>query len=200
MKVYFIFIIALIFISESLAHVEKGQEKVHPSIDSTTRVFLVKANLTKEELLTLLHKGEKQLSNLRKRNEEANEVNTTDTTATNTTVEEVEDTYQTEQQLQNEIEDEIRDDALIPLHEFHVRQIKNSEVKSFVAKNNVSFIDSLYVKRFGKFSAFLTLLFSVFVVIYFTNLGNNKQLGMKRQYINYYDFDLSKDCMVEKNE
>ena len=119
MKVYFIFIIALIFISESLAHVEKGQEKVHPSIDSTTRVFLVKANLTKEELLTLLHKGEKQLSNLRKRNEEANEVNTTDTTATNTTVEEVEDTYQTEQQLQNEIEDEIRDDAIIPLHEFH---------------------------------------------------------------------------------
>ena len=81
-----------------------------------------------------------------------------------------------------------------------MNSIKNSEVKSFVTKNNVSFIDSLYVKRFGKFSAFLTLLFSVFVVIYFTNLGNNKQLGMKRQYINYYDFDLSKDCMVEKNE
>ena len=197
MKVYFIFIIALIFISESLAHVEKGEGKIHPATESTTKVFLVKTNLTKEELVTLLHKGEKQLSNLRKKNEEADEVNTTDANATNTTVEEV---YETDEELQKEIEDEIMEDALKPLEEFHVRQIKTSEVKSFVAKNNVSFIDSLYEKKFGKFSAFLSLLFSVFVVIYFTNLGNNKQLGMKRQHINYYDFDLSKDCMIEKNE
>ena len=130
MKVYFIFIIALIFISESLAHVEKGEGKIHPSTESTTKVFLVKTNLTKEELVTLLHKGEKQLSNLRKKNEEADEVNTTDANATNTTVEEVEDTYETDEELQKEIEDEIMEDALKPLEEFHVRQIKTSEVKS----------------------------------------------------------------------
>ena len=192
MKVYFIITIALIVISDSLAHGQQGHHE-----QNNTKTFLIKTDLSKEELLTLLQNGEKQLSNLKKKEEEADAENTTN--ATNTTVEEVEDTYKAEKELQEEIEDEIKDDALKPLDEFHVRQIKNSEVKSFVAKNDAKFIDSLYEKRFGKFYALLTLFFSVLAIIYFFQLSNNKKTSLKRTYINYYDFDLSKDYMIEKN-
>jgi hypothetical protein len=194
MKVYFIIIIALIVISESHAHGQQGHHGHHEH--NNTKTFLIKTDLSKEELLTLLQNGEKQLSNLRKK-EEAEAENTTN--VTNTTVEEVEDTHKAEKELQEQIEDEIMDDALKPLDEFHVRQIKNSEVKSFVAKNDAKFIDSLYEKRFGKFYALLTLFFSVLAIIYFIQLSNNRKTSLKRTYIDYYDFDLSRECMIEKN-
>ena len=192
MKVYFIITIALIVISDSLAHRQQGHHE-----QNNTKTFLIKTDLSKEELLTLLQNGEKQLSNLKKKEEEADAENTTN--ATNTTVEEVEDTYKAEKELQEEIEDEIKDDALKPLDEFHVRQIKNSEVKKKKKKNDAKFIDSLYEKRFGKFYALLTLFFSVLAIIYFFRLSNNKKTSLKRTYINYYDFDLSRDYMIEKN-
>ena len=75
----------------------------------------------------------------------------TDTIATNTTVEEVEGTYETEEELQEKIEDEIIDDALFPFKWIPCKIIYNSEVKSFFTKNNVRFIDSLYEKNMEKF-------------------------------------------------
>ena len=199
MKVYFLYLIVFLCITEVLTH------DVHEH--NNTRSFLVKTKLTKEELETLLNQREVQTTNLKKseqsKKDEENKVNLNNTNITNTsTVEEVDEAYETDENLQKEIENEIMEDALKPLDEFHVKEVKTSEVKSFVAKtDDITLLDFLYEKKFSKIYGYLSLLLVIFVFIYFKDIIiNKKDYIEKRKFINYYDFDLSRESMIEKSD
>ena len=194
----FIFVIFLLFITGILSNNNTHYEnKEH----NTQNTFLVKTQLTKEQLQTLLQEGETQLINLKKKkNKNKKENNTEQIINYNKTIVEDGDNITTDEGLQKEIEDEIMDDALQPLDEYHVKEAKTSETKTLIAKNDSKFIDSLYEKKFGKIYAYLTLIFFVFSLIYFNGLDKNKKNGYKNNnYVNYYEFISSNDYMVSKN-
>ena len=141
------------------SHNLQSEKEQHPQNETELKTYLVKTKLTKEELETLLAEGSTQLVNLKKAKKEK---------VHNVTVKEVTNaTNRTEADLQKVIEQEIKEDALHPLHEFRVDQ---NEVKTLVTKPNARFIDSLYEKRFGKFYAYLTLILFVFVMIYYKDI------------------------------
>ena len=105
-------------------------------------------------------------------------------------------TNATEDPLQKKIEQEIKEDALHPLDEFHV---KKNEVKTLVTKPNTRFIDSLYEKRFGNFYGYLTLFMFIFVMIYNKDyIFNQKNLG-KNTYLNRFDCDNEREYILVKN-
>jgi len=167
------------------------------------KTYRVKTQLTKEQLLTLLNQQHPHQTNLKKtensikveeaeENKNVNQVNE---------VQEINNTDANDDTLEEQIEDEIRADALHPLDEFHVKEAQNSEVKSFVSKPNTRFIDSLYEKKFGKIYAYLTLILCVFVIIYYKDrLFNQKLANKKGNYSNLFDFDSSKEYMLVKNQ
>ena len=162
--------------------------------------FLVKTQLSKEQLLTLLNQGNSHPVNLiEKKNsntaEEAEEKNQT------AEVQEVNTTEPNDDTFEEQIEEEIKADALHPLDEFHVKETQNSEVKSFISKPNTRFIDSLYEKKFGKIYAYLTLILFAFVLIYYKdNIFNQKIANKKGIYSNLFDYDSSKEYMLVKNQ
>ena len=117
------------------------------------------------------------------------------------TVEEVNNTLDDDDTLEEQIEKEIQEDALHPLDEFHVKEVKTSEVKSFVAKPKGKIFDSLYEKRFGKIYAYLTLIVFVFVFIYNKDsLFNQKRSQDKINYRSLFDYDNSKEYMLVKTK
>ena len=139
------------------------------------RAFLVKTKLTKEQLETLLHQNVTQLT--KKQNATLDEDNI----------------------LQKEIEDEIMDEALNPLDEFHIKELNPSNTTTLVAKQkaNVRFIDSLYERKFGNIYGYITLLFFVFVLIYNKKMiFNHKDVSRENIYENYYDLDSKKEYML----
>ena len=149
------------------------------------KTFLVKTKLTKEELQTLLKQGESEITNLKKHQTQ------------NNTAFIVNSTNLTDSTLQKKIEQEIKEDALHPIHEFHLNQ---SEVTTLVTKPKTRFIDSLYEKRFGKFYGYLTLFLFVFVMIYYKDIiFNQKQLNTRKPYIKNYDYFNEKEYMLVKN-
>ena len=170
------------------SHNLQSEKEQHPQNETELKTYLVKTKLTKEELETLLAEGSTQLVNLKKAKKEK---------LHNVTVKEVTNaTNRTEAELQKVIEQEIKEDALHPLHEFRVDQ---NEVKTLVTKPNARFIDSLYEKRFGKFYAYLTLILFVFVMIYYKDIiFNQKNMDNKKNYINYF-CDREKEYMLVKN-
>ena len=193
-----IFVIFLLCIPGILSNNNSHYEnKEH----NTQNLFLVKTQLTKELLQTLLQEGETQLINLKKKkNKNKKENNTEQIINYNKTIVEDGDNITTDEGLQKEIEDEIMDDALQPLDEYYVKETKTSEIKTLIAKNYSKFIDSLYEKKFGKIYAYLTLIFFVFSLTYFNGLDTNKKIGYKNNnYVNYYEFISSNDYMVSKN-
>ena len=153
------------------------------------KTFLVKTKLTKQELESLLQQGEVQLVNLKK--------NKTHLKTNVTLVQEMHNsTNATEDPLQKKIEQEIKEDALHPLDEFHVKQ---NEVKTLVTKPNTRFIDSLYEKRFSNFYGYLTLFMFIFVMIYNKDyIFNQKNLG-KNTYLNRFDCDNEREYILVKN-
>ena len=153
------------------------------------KTFLVKTKLTKQELENLLQQGEVQLVNLKK--------NKTHLKTNVTLVQEMHNsTNATEDPLQKKIEQEIKEDALHPLDEFHVKQ---NEVKTLVTKPNTRFIDSLYEKRFSNFYGYLTLFMFIFVMIYNKDyIFNQKNLG-KNTYLNRFDCDNEREYILVKN-
>jgi len=155
------------------------------------KTFLVKTQLTKQELETLLQEGETKLVNLKK-NKTKKHVNET------TFVKEVvNSTNATIDPLQKKIEQEIKEDALHPLPEFHVKQ---NEVQTLVAKPNTRFIDSLYEKRFGRFYGFLTLFLFIFVLMYNKELiFNEKGSNGKKRYIYSSEYENEREYMLVKN-
>ena len=161
----------------------------------THKSFLVKTQLTKEQLITLLKEGE---ANLRiKETENKKEEN-----LTKTEVEEVNNTQFDDAALQEQIEDEIKDDALHPLDEFHVRE-NPTEVKTFVTKQDKTFIDTLYEKKFGKIYGYLILLLCIFVLIRYKDIlfGKGEKIGhTKGNFKNIFESDSSKEYMLIKSE
>ena len=159
------------------------------------KTFLVKTQLNKEELLALLQQGETQKVNLKKNenNTEGNEVKSF------AKVKENNDTAEEEDTLQEQIEKEIKEDALHPLDEFHVKQ-NASEVKAFVAKTQTKFIDSLYEKKFSKIYGYLTLILFAFVLFYFKDyIFNQKGAFGKDTYRSLFESDSAKEYMLAEN-
>jgi len=155
------------------------------------KTFLVKTQLTKQELETLLQEGETKLVNLKKKNK------TKHVNGTNLVQEVANSTNATIDPLQKKIEQEIKEDALHPLPEFHVKQ---NEVQTLVAKPNARFIDSLYEKRFGRFYGFLTLFLFIFVLMYNKEAIFNQKGSMgKKRYIYSSDYENEREYMLVKN-
>ena len=112
-------------------------------------------------------------------------------------IQEINSTNLTDSTLQHKIEQEIKEDALQPIHEFLVNQ---SEVTTLVTKPNTRFIDSLYEKKFGKFYGYLTLFFFIFVMIYYKDIiFNQKNVNNKKRNINYFDYFNEKEYILVKN-
>ena len=154
------------------------------------KTFLVKTNMAKEELQALLQEGETKLVNLKKNRTHENnstiikEINN----VTNLTI---------DGNLEEKIIQEIREDALHPIDEFHVNQ---NEVKTFFNKPKTRFIDSLYEKKFGKFYVYLTLFLFVMVMMYYKDIiFNQKNVNIKKAYANYYDLNNEKEYILLKN-
>ena len=166
----------LFFITKVLSH-----NTHNTTIEANKNTFLIKTNLTKEELESLLQEqeGQTKVINLKKN------------------IYEDGDNITTEEGLNREIEDEIRDDALIPLHEFHVKEVKTTETTNFIVQKNNKFIDALYERKFGKIYAYLTIAFFIFAMIYFNKLNGNKNAGDKNgKFNNYMEFDDNRDYML----
>ena len=178
-------ILLLLFLSESLSHNAQTEKNI---IEQNKKTFLVKTKLTKEQLETLLQEGKTEVINLKIKNKDSKGNN-----GNNTLVDG--DDISTEEGLHREIQDELRDDALNPLEEFHIKEVKTSETKTFISKNDIKILDSLYEKKFGKIYAYLTLIFFVFAMIYFNKLISNKN-DCKNKNINYYEFDSSEEHML----
>ena len=165
--------------------------------NSEYKTFLVKTQLTKEELISLLQHAEEQPTNLM----ENNATSENEKIEPGYTVEEVNKTLDDDDTLEEQIEKEIQEDALHPLDEFHVKEVKTSEVKSFVVKPEAKAFDSLYEKRFGKIYAYLTLIVFVFVFIYNKDsLFNKKRSQDKVNYRSLFDYDNSKEYMLVKTK
>ena len=164
------------------------------STHSTThKAFLIKTQLSKEQLLALLKEGE---VNLKKTTMGENEKGNT----TSVEVEEVNNTNDDDETLQEQIEDQMKEEALHPLDEFHIRE-KTTEVKAFVTKSQTKFVDSLYEKKYGRIYAYLVMLLFVFILV--TN--KDKILGKKEGYIkgsyaNIFESDSSKEYILVKSQ
>ena len=166
----------LFFITKVLSH-----NTHNTTIEANKNTFLIKTNLTKEELESLLQEqeGQTKVINLKKN------------------IYEDGDNITTEEGLNREIEDEIRDDALIPMDAFHVKEVKTSETTNFIVQKNNKFIDALYERKFGKIYAYLTIAFFIFAMIYFNKLNGNKNAGDKNgKFNNYIEFDDNREYML----
>ena len=184
MKFNIIFSIVILFLASIYSHNLQGEShnKTENSKESGYKTFLVKTKLAKEELETLLQEKEKLLVNKPVVIKEIK--NTTNSTANS---------------LEHKIEQEIKADALAPLHEFLVNQ---SEVQTLVTTQpkNRRLIDALYEKRFGKFYAYLTLLLFIFVMIYYKDIiFNQKKIKSKNPYANNFDYFNEKEYLLVKN-
>ena len=186
-KESFIFILLLIC---CYSHNLKGSENI--TIDTNNpefRTYLLKTHLTKEEIQTLIQEGETQV-NLRKNQTHKNtilieEVNTT-------TVE-----NKTENTLEKQIEQEIKEDALHPIDEFHVDK---KEVQTLINTPQARFIDKLYEKKFSRFYAYLTLFLFIFVMAYYKDsIFNPKNNYTKKPYSYNFDYNSEKEYMLVKN-
>ena len=174
----------------------ESDNKTENNQESGYKTFLVKTKLSKEELETLLQEGEAQLVNLKKnKNKTHKPVIEEIKNATNST----NSTNTIANSLEHRIEQEIKADALYPIHEFLANQ---SEVQTLVTTQpkNSRFIDALYEKRFGKFYAYLTLFLFIFVMYYYKDIiFNQKQMKQKNPYINNLEYFNEKEYLLVKN-
>ena len=180
MILHFKTLFILFFITKVLSH-NTHNTTIEANKNKNKNTFLIKTNLTKEELESLLqeHEGQTKVVNLKNN------------------IYQDGDNITTEEGLNREIEDEIRDDALIPLDEFHVKEVKTSETTNFIVQKNNKLIDTLYERKFGKIYAYLTIAFFIFAMIYFNNLNGNKNAGDKNgKFNNYIEFDDNREYML----
>jgi len=197
MKSYALYITLFLglFITIYSHNLKSGNENKEQKA-SEYKTYLIKTQLTQKELETLIQQGEAQLVNLKKnKTKKHKEHNSTVIVqeVTNTT----NLTNQTDEILQKEIEQEIKEDALHPIDEFRVDQ---NEVKTLVTKPKTTFIDSLYEKRFGKIYAYLTIILFFIVMISFKDvIFNQKVINSKKSYLNSYNYDGEKEYMLVKN-
>ena len=197
MKSYTLYITLFIglFITIYSHNLKSGNENEEQKA-SEYKTYLIKTQLTQKELETLIQQGEAQLVNLKKnKTQKYKEYNNTVIVKEVTNLTNL--TNQTDDILQKKIEQEIKEDALHPLHEFKVDQ---NEVKTLVAKPKTTFIDSLYEKRFGKIYAYLTIILFIIVMISYKDvIFNQKVINSKKSYLNSYNYDGEKEYMLVKN-
>ena len=197
MKSYTLYITLFLglFITIYSHNLKSGNENEEQKA-SEYKTYLIKTQLTQKELETLIQQGEAQLVNLKKnKTQKHKEHNNTVIVKEVTNLTNL--TNQTDEILQKKIEQEIKEDALYPLHEFKVDQ---NEVKTLVAKPKTTFIDSLYEKRFGKIYAYLTIILYIIVMISYKDvIFNQKVINSKKSYLNSYNYDGEKEYMLVKN-
>ena len=190
-------IIICLIILPIFSHKAQKNATNHPQ-----NTFLIKTKLNKEQLESLLNQGGEHKVFLKKEKIPENE----EKIQNSTSVEEVNNTsIEEEDTLQEQIENEIKEDALHPLDEFQVKEVKTSETTTaFIAKTQNRAIDSLFEKRFENTYGLLLILF-IFVslifgyVIYLGNYilkHNNKK---KKDYGNFFNIDNSKEYLLFKN-
>ena len=197
MKFYTLYITLFLglFITIYSHNLKSGNENEEQKA-SEYKTYLIKTQLTQKELETLIQQGEAQLVNLKKnKTQKHKEYNNTVIVKEVTNLTNL--TNQTDEILQKKIEQEIKEDALTPLHEFKVDQ---NEVKTLVAKPKTTFIDSLYEKRFGKIYAYLTIILFIIVMISYKDVIFNQKINnSKKSYLNSYNYDGEKEYMLVKN-
>ena len=151
--------------------------------------FLLKTELTKEQVEALIREEEAKIN---MKQNKTYEVKIVVQEVKNASAANINDTT-----LEQKIEQEIKEDALYPLHEFHVNK---SEVQTLIKTPNVRFIDKLYEKKFGRFYAFLTLFLFIFVLVHYKEkIFNPKNNYMKKAYVYNYDGLNEKEYMLVKN-
>ena len=178
-----IFLLSSIYSHNLKTESDKKETTTNPPEYKT---FLVKTDLSKGELETLIQEEETKLLNKNK-------------THNKPIIKEVinNSTYINDSTLQKTIEKEIKKDALAPIHEFHVNK---NETTTLVTKTNTRFIDSLYEKKFSKFYAYLTLILFFFVMIYNKDsIFNTKNMKIKNPYKDAFGFYNEKEYMLIKN-
>ena len=184
------FTLFFLFILQIFAHnAPKNETK------NDYKTFLIKTQLSKEELLALLQQGETENVNLKK-NESIKEENEIKSFAK---LQEINNTVQNNDTLQQQIEKEIKEDALHPLDEFHMK-LNTSEVKAFVAKPQNRFIDSLYEKKFSKIYGYLTLFLFAFVLFYFKDKIFSQKGGFSKDtYRSLFESDSVREYMLAED-
>ena len=175
---------------EQQLHQNNSTGHLHQHNSTEYKTFLVKTKLTKEQLEQLLKEGEQETVNLKKTNKTDNNT---------VIIQDVNSTNVTDGSLEKKIEQEIREDALHPIDEFHVNK---NEVKTLVTTTtpNTRFIDSLYEKKFSKFWGYLTLILFFYVMIQYKDaIFNQKRINVKKPYINNFNYNNEKEYMLVKN-
>ena len=156
---------------------------------SEVRTFIVKTKLTKEELEELIIKNEnlkgKDNQNLKLENK-VQQLNNTDA--------------QLKAALEKEIEEENEKEALTPMEEFIVKEMKNqNNIKAFISKTKAENINSFYEKKYGRIYAYLTLFSVIFLIIYFRGIIFKGKENIKKRNYNIFDSD-SNEYMLVKSE
>ena len=192
MKLNLILNILLIII---LSSVYSHNLKTEPETTETPinppdyKTFLIKTDLSKEELKKLIQDEEKRLIHVDKNKTHKNKTTVKELTYNSTNL--------NDSTLQKKIEKEIKKEGLAHVNESHVHK---NETTILVTKTNTRFIDSLYEKKFGKIYAYLTLFLFVFVMIYYKeSLFNSKNMKMKNTYKDAFGYNNEKEYMLVKN-
>ena len=187
MKSYNILILYILFI-EIFAH---NNTKDHTNHSSELKTFIVKTKLTKEELEELLAKSETAFLYLRQKenknqtlNSEKNNNNTVEIPPEN---------------LEKQIEEQIKKEALNPLKDFHVKEMKDSNItKAFISKEEKVIIDSFYEEKYGRIYGFLILFSIIFAIFYFREfLFKKKEIMKKNPYSNLFESDTNEYMLVK---
>ena len=153
------------------------------------KTFLIKTDLSKEELKKLIQDEEKRLIHVDKNKTHKNKTTVKQLTYNSTNL--------NDSTLQKKIEKEIKKEGLAHVNEPHVHK---NETTILVTKTNTRFIDSLYEKKFSKIYAYLTLFLFVFVMIYYKeSLFNSKNMKMKNSYKDAFGYYNEKEYMLVKN-
>ena len=142
------------------------------------KTFMVKTKLTKEELEELIVKNENLKGNENKNLKSENKVQ--ELNNTNDILKET---------LERQIEEENEKEALTPMEEFIVKEMKNqNNIKAFLSKTKAENINSFYEKKYGRIYAYLTLFFVIFLIIYFReSLFKQKENIKKKNYKSIFD-------------
>ena len=153
------------------------------------KTFMVKTKLTKEELEELIVKNENLKGNENKNLKSENKVQ--ELNNTNDILKET---------LERQIEEENEKEALTPMEEFIVKEMKNqNNIKAFLSKTKTQSIDPFYEKKYGRFYAYLTLFFVIFLIIYFRRILFKGKENLKKRNYNIFESD-SNEYMLVKSE
>ena len=192
MKLNLISNILLIILLSSVYSNNLKKEPVTTEIPTNPpeyKTFLIKTDLSKEELKKLIQDEEKRLIHVDKNKTHKNKTTVKQLTYNSTNL--------NDSTLQKKIEKEIKKEGLAHVNEPHVHK---NETTILVTKTNTRFIDSLYEKKFSKIYAYLTLFLFVFVMIYYKeSLFNSKNMKMKNSYKDAFGYYNEKEYMLVKN-